>query len=83
MKTAISIPDELFEAAEAAARRLGMSRSRLYSEAIAAYLKDHGSERITDRLNEVYTRVDSRLDPALARVQSAAVCRGDWWRPSP
>ena len=41
MKTAISIPDETFEAAETLAGRLGLSRSELYATAVAEYLARH------------------------------------------
>jgi predicted transcriptional regulator len=38
VKTAISIPDELFREVEVCSRRLGMSRSRLFAEAMRDYL---------------------------------------------
>ena len=80
MKTAISIPDDLFRAAEAAAKRLGISRSRLYSKAVKSYLKRHGAKRITEILNEVYSGLDpdSGLDPILAKMQSASIGEEDW-----
>jgi hypothetical protein len=78
MKTAISIPDDLFQAAEAAAARLGLSRSRLYAEAVAAYLEAHGSDGVTERLDEVYAESDSALDPALAAMQYASLGEEDW-----
>lgn len=78
MKTAISLPDRLFEAAEAAARRMGISRSRLYAEALQAYLAERGDEGVTELLNEVYPETDSKLDPVLARMQWASLPREDW-----
>jgi len=47
MKTAISIPDDVFEAAEAAARRTGMSRSQFYVEALKLFLQTHGERGVT------------------------------------
>jgi metal-responsive CopG/Arc/MetJ family transcriptional regulator len=38
MKTAISIPDEVFEQVERAAKRLGLSRSELFTRAVKEYL---------------------------------------------
>ena len=52
MKTAISIPDPVFEAAEELARRLGKSRSQVYAEALRQYLERH--DHITRRLNEAF-----------------------------
>ena len=41
MKTAISLPDLVFEEAEALASQLGLSRSELYTKALQAYLRRH------------------------------------------
>ena len=79
MKTAISIPDDVFAAAEAAARRTGMSRSELFVTAVKMFLKKHGERGITERLNEVYAGVPSRIDPALMRMQFVATATGDEW----
>lgn len=65
MKTAISIPDSLFEAAENFAQRMGLSRSELYAKAIQEYLKAHSGDRITEKLDAVYAENDSSLDPFL------------------
>ncbi|MDH5628356.1 MAG: ribbon-helix-helix domain-containing protein, partial [Candidatus Krumholzibacteria bacterium] len=54
MKTAISVPDNLFEAAEKVARRLGISRSELYQRAIAQYLERKGGDIVRERLDAVY-----------------------------
>ena len=61
MKTAISIPDDLFDSADELARRMGMSRSRLYAEAVSEYVAKHRDQDITRRLDEVYGEVDSGL----------------------
>lgn len=80
MKTAISIPDELFRAAEAAAKRLGLARSELYRRALAAYLERHNERLVTDALNEVYTAEPelSDLDPILEQLQNASIEPEDW-----
>jgi metal-responsive CopG/Arc/MetJ family transcriptional regulator len=73
MKTAISIPDELFESADALAARLGVSRSHLYATAIAELLAKHAGAQVTARLDAVYAAEESRLDPRLARAQRRSV----------
>lgn len=78
MKTAISIPDPLFEAAEMAAKRLGLSRSQLYARAVAEYLSVYGAEGITERLDEVYADQESGLDPAIQQMQLASVAEEEW-----
>lgn len=78
MKTAISLPDSLFAEAEQTAKRLRMSRSKLYATAIAQFLKQHGSREVTARLNEVYAEEKSRLDPILHELQLRSVPREEW-----
>lgn len=82
MKTAVSIPDALFESAEGFARRRGMSRSELYAKALDAYLAEHKSEGITERLDAVYAgdRAEkSRLAPLLERMQADSLATEEDW----
>ena len=75
MKTAISIPDPVFEAAERAAGRLGISRSELYARAVQAYLDALRKDDVTRRLDDVYASEPSRMDPVLAAMQSRSLRR--------
>ncbi len=79
MKTAISLPDDLFAAADQAAKRLGLSRSQLYQRAIAGYLERHGESLVTEALNEVYGADAPALpDPVLAAMQRASLGEEHW-----
>jgi metal-responsive CopG/Arc/MetJ family transcriptional regulator len=78
MKTAVSLPDDLFRLAEAAARKLKMSRSELYATAISEFLAKRRSNQITERLNMVYGRDRSALDPAFDAAQIHSIEREDW-----
>ena len=78
MKTAISIPNPVFEAAEQLAKELGMSRSELYTTAIAAYVEAHGSEDVTEALNRVYAEEASTVDPVVVQIQVASLDRENW-----
>ncbi len=78
MKTAISIPQEVFKSAEKLAGKMGVSRSQLYVSAIKSYVEAHEGEAITAKLNEVYGHEDSRLDPQLKKLQAKAVSRNRW-----
>jgi predicted transcriptional regulator len=62
MKTAISIPDEVFKKAEQLARRLGMSRSQLYREAVEDYVNRRRPESITEAMNRVVDEVERPED---------------------
>lgn len=78
MKTAISVPDRVFRSAEQLAARLGVSRSELYSKALAVLVDKHRDDLITSRLNEIYGpgRESSSLDPKLALLQHRTLGRG-------
>ena len=78
MKIAVSIPDELFESAEMLGKRLGVSRSRLYATALADFLAKHRGRKVTDQLNAVYGTEESRLEPAVRRLQRRSVGREAW-----
>ena len=78
MKTAISLPDDLFESAEALADRLGMSRSQLYARAVEEYLAKHRDQDVTARLNDVFGDEDSGLDPLLRRAQARSLRSNEW-----
>lgn len=80
MKTAVSIPDPVFRSAEKLAARLGMSRSQLYAEALAAMLAKHSEALVTAQLNEIYgsDEDDSSLDPEVALVQQRSVLEEKW-----
>ncbi len=51
MKTAVSIPDDVFREADRAAERLGWSRSQLYTQAIRGFLEEQGEDPVTAALN--------------------------------
>jgi predicted transcriptional regulator len=78
MKTAISIPDQVYDSAEALAERLGQSRSQLYTMALNSYLAEHGSDDLTRKLDEVYETVDTNLDPGLTQLQQTILPRDKW-----
>jgi metal-responsive CopG/Arc/MetJ family transcriptional regulator len=78
MKTAVSLPDELFRTAEAAARRLRVSRSQLYATALAEFLDRQQTNAITERLNEVYSRWPAKVDAALHRAQIRSLDKDSW-----
>lgn len=77
MKTAVSLPDSVFEAAEQLAKRLQLSRSELYAKAIATFVSEHRGRGVTELLNQVYgpDGEGSELDPVVAELQRRSVLR--------
>jgi metal-responsive CopG/Arc/MetJ family transcriptional regulator len=78
MKVALSIPDELFESAEVLAKRLGVSRSRLYATALADYVAKHCGRKTTERLNALYAAEPARLDAVVRRAQRRSLEIDSW-----
>ncbi len=78
MKTAISLPDEVFQQAERLAKRLEKSRSELYREAVAEYIARHDPEAITETLDRVAEKVDTRPDAFSAAAARQVLERTEW-----
>ena len=79
VKTAISIPDDVFEGAERIAGDLGVSRSELYATAVRELIERYRTTNVTARLDEVYGQDDSSslLDPRLRTLQAYSLGRED------
>jgi predicted transcriptional regulator len=78
MKTAISIPDDIFASADQLADQLGVSRSALYATAVAEFVAKHQATDVTARLDQVYATQPTRSEPALRRTQARAARRAEW-----
>jgi len=78
VKTAISLPNELFQQAEVAAKKLRISRSQLYAKALTAFLMQSSSQSITEQLNQVYSHAQSEVDPVLQNAQIDLLRRAEW-----
>ncbi len=77
MKTAISISDTVFRSAEQLAARLGVSRSELYSKALAELIEKHRDDLVTSRLNSIFGMDEegASLDPDISLLQHRSLSR--------
>ncbi|HEV8309280.1 MAG TPA: hypothetical protein VGW35_16600 [Methylomirabilota bacterium] len=78
MKTAISVPDPIYAEAERLARRLKKSRSQLYAEAMAAYLRRHDAEALTEAFDRVCSAIDPRPDPMVGAAARRVLAGTEW-----
>ena len=78
MKTAISIPDSLFQSAEAYAHAQGLSRSELYARALQLYLQIHQESNVTAVLDQLHAEEPGTLDPDMKRAEARTLLREDW-----
>jgi hypothetical protein len=77
MKTAVSIPDEVFQLAERKAHQLKVTRSQLYATALAEYLRRELEEELTARVDA--TAAQDRLDEGLVAAEIRAVAAEWTW----
>jgi metal-responsive CopG/Arc/MetJ family transcriptional regulator len=77
MKVAISVPDRVFGQAEQVAKRLRVSRSRVYTQALEEFVKKHGGQSVREALEVVYGRESPEMDPLLTDLQARAL-REKW-----
>ncbi|MDR3748395.1 MAG: ribbon-helix-helix protein, CopG family [Acidobacteriota bacterium] len=78
MKTAVSIPDDVFARAERLARRTKVSRSRMFSDALREYLACHSPDEITNAMNQACAEIGDTRDPFVAQAALRILERTEW-----
>ena len=78
MKTAVSIPDEVFEEAERLASELQTSRSQLYSRALQEFVARHAPDRVTEAMNRVIDEVGDGIDEFSREAARQVLKRVEW-----
>lgn len=78
MKTAVSIPDEVFEAAERLVEKLQTSRSQLYARALEEFLARHDENQVTHAINKVMDSLEEPVEPFVREAGKQALKRVEW-----
>ena len=78
MKTAVSIPDDVFEEAERLATEMQTSRSRLYSRALQEFVARHAPDRLTEAMNRVIDKVGPEIDEFSQSAARQVLKRVEW-----
>ncbi len=78
MKTAVSVPEDIFERAERLARQTKRSRSRLYSEALKEYIERHAADDVTEAMNRVCAEVGGSKDRFVSAAARRVLERSEW-----
>lgn len=78
MKTAISVPDDVFADAERLAKRMKKSRSELYSRALREFVARHADDRVTEALNEVVESTEESQDEFAPEAARRSLRRVAW-----
>lgn len=78
MKTAVSVPDDVFERAERLAKREGRSRSEVYSSALREYVARHAPDEVADALDRVIAEVGDGSDPFVTTAGRRILTATEW-----
>ncbi len=78
MKTAVSIPDEVFQQADRLARRMGTSRSALYARALVEFVARHDTDRVTDLMNRTLDDAGIAGDEFPAAAAQRTLQKTEW-----
>jgi metal-responsive CopG/Arc/MetJ family transcriptional regulator len=78
MKTAVSVPDEVFEEAEHLAKHLKISRSELYAKALSEFVSRHTPDTVTESFNRVCADVQGEPDPAFQQAARIVLENTEW-----
>ncbi len=78
MKTAVSIPDDVFEKVERLARRTKKSRSEVYSAALREYVSRHAPDEVTEAMNRVCELIQDQPDQFLKEAGRRVLEKTEW-----
>ena len=78
MKTAVSIPQDIFDRAERLARRTKKPRSKLFSDALREYVARHAADEVTEAMNRVCDEVGEAQDPFVSAAAHRTLERTEW-----
>ena len=78
MKTAVSIPDDIFERAETLAHRAKRSRSDVYARALSEYVARHAPDRVTEAMDRVLDEVNEAADGFASQAARRTLERSKW-----
>ena len=78
MKTAVSIPDDVFQKAERLARRMKKSQSELFSNALAEYVARHAPDHVTEAMDQVCAEIRVEPDAFVSAASRRVLERIEW-----
>lgn len=78
MKTAVSIPDDVFEKVERFAQRAKRSRSEVFSAALREYIARHAPDEVTDAINRAVDNIEDQRDEFVTTAAGRILKRTEW-----
>ena len=78
MKTAVSVPDDVFEGVERLRRREGRSRSEVYSAALREYVARRDPDDVVAALDRVVAEAEEGIDPFVTASSRRTLETSEW-----
>ena len=78
MKTAISVPNEVFQLSEKLAKKLKVSRSAIFAMGVKKSAEEHDEDEIIAQINRVCEKVDTSVDPVLFQMAMLSLPKDEW-----
>lgn len=78
MKTAISVSDDVFELSERLAKKLKVSRSKIFAMGVKKLAEEHDEQELIANINKVCEKVDTSVDPALFKMTMMSLPKDEW-----
>jgi len=78
MKTAISVSDDVFQLTEKLAKRLKVSRSKVFAMGVKKLAEEYDDNQVTAKLNEFYEKEKAEIDPAIMKMAALSLPKDEW-----
>lgn len=78
MKTAISVPNDVFELSERLAKKLKVSRSQIFAMGVKKLGEELDDDEITAKLNEFYSKEKAEIDPVAMKLALLSLPKEEW-----
>ena len=78
MKTAISVSDDIFQLTEKLAKRLKVSRSKVFAMGVKKLAEEYDDDQVTAKLNEFYEKEKAEIDPVIMKMAALSLPKQEW-----
>ena len=78
MKTDISVPNDVFALSERLAKKLKVSRSKIFAMGVKKLGEEYDEEEIIASINRVCETVDTSVDPILFKMAMLSLSKDEW-----
>lgn len=78
MKTAISVTDDVFRLSENLARKLKVSRSKIFAMGVKKLAEEYDEDEVTEKLNRFYEKEKAEIDPVILKMAALSLPNDEW-----